>query len=183
MRLRAVILDWDGTILDSGNHHSFPRLERVLQSFGRTVDDEARQRGHKAAGMPGHLFVKHVLGIEEEEALQIHHAWEAFDEQDPQPFVAGAIETIERLRACGLALGIVSARERKSLMLYANREAVFSTFSITCGTTFRIKNRIRACSTKCSPRSARHGLKKTNAYSLATPSSISKPAQRPGYER
>jgi HAD superfamily hydrolase (TIGR01509 family) len=108
-RLRGVLLDIDGTMLDSNDAHARAWVE-ALREHGRTV---AFERVRPLIGMGGDKVVPLLTGMEEDsprakpfiEAKKRHFA-RLLPEIHPFP---GARALVERLRAAGLTVVVATS--------------------------------------------------------------------------
>jgi HAD superfamily hydrolase (TIGR01509 family) len=116
--MRAVILDLDGTLVDTVYAHVFA-WQRALAEAALPIDG---WRIHRRIGMSGGLFTRAVarelgrpLAAEEVEAIQARHG-ELFaallPERRPMP---GAVELLAELREAGVAHGIATSGRRPEI--------------------------------------------------------------------
>ena len=105
--LRAVLFDWDGTLVDSAEA-SFRCYARVFPAFGIPFDRDAFARTYS----PDWYRTYRALGLPE-------HRWEEADARwlehygcEPAPPVPGAQSGVRRLAEAGLALGVVTSGSR-----------------------------------------------------------------------
>jgi len=105
----TVILDIDGTLVDSSYHHALA-WSRAFRSVGHDVPS---WRIHRAIGMGGDRLVAAVAGqqVEDEVGDAVRAAWEKEYDQmldEPVPF-PGAAELLGDLRARGLRVVLASS--------------------------------------------------------------------------
>ena len=116
--MQALILDLDGTLVDTVYAHVFA-WQRALAEAGLPID---AWRIHRRIGMSGGLFTRAVsrelgrpLSAEETEAAQRRHG-ELFrsllPERRPLP---GAVELLTKLRDEGIAHGIATSGRRPEI--------------------------------------------------------------------
>ena len=116
--MRALILDLDGTLVDTVYAHVFA-WQRALAEAALPIDG---WRIHRRIGMSGGLFTRAVarelgrpLAAEEVEAIQARHG-ELFaallPERRPLP---GAVELLAELREAGVAHGIATSGRRPEI--------------------------------------------------------------------
>ena len=105
----AVVLDVDGTLLDSNYHHAIA-WSRAFESVGVAVPV---WRIHRAIGMGGDKLVGAVAGDDVEVAHgdEVRDRWEkAYDELiDETRLLPGAQELLSALRRRGLAVALASS--------------------------------------------------------------------------
>jgi len=119
-RLRALIFDLDGTLVDTVYAHVFA-WQRALGELGLPVDG---WRIHRRIGMSGGLFTRAVareigreLSDDETETAQRRHAEgfrEILPERRPLP---GAVDLLAALRAAGIPHGIATSGRRPEIDL------------------------------------------------------------------
>jgi HAD superfamily hydrolase (TIGR01509 family) len=114
--LRAVILDVDGTLIDSNDAHARAWVE-ACREIGRDV---AIEEARRLIGMGGDKVLPRLTGLEEgsEAGERVKERRGAiFRERylkELKPF-AGARELLERFRAEGLTLAVASSASEKDL--------------------------------------------------------------------
>jgi HAD superfamily hydrolase (TIGR01509 family) len=116
--VRALILDLDGTLVDTVYAHVFA-WQRALAEAAMPIDG---WRIHRRIGMSGGLFTRAVarelgrpLTAEEAEAIQARHGElfaELLPERRPLP---GAVELLAELREAGVAHGIATSGRRPEI--------------------------------------------------------------------
>jgi HAD superfamily hydrolase (TIGR01509 family) len=116
--MRALILDLDGTLVDTVYAHVFA-WQRALAEAALPIDG---WRIHRRIGMSGGLFTRAVarelgrpLAAEEVEAIQARHGElfaELLPERRPLP---GAVELLAELREAGIAHGIATSGRRPEI--------------------------------------------------------------------
>lgn len=122
--VRTVLFDWDGTLLDS-----FPSGYRasiaVLQHFGIEIDRERFLETYS----PNWYESYRMLGVPEEEWDNADQLWrKTYHQQTSElfPFVAAMLE---RLRAAGFSLGIVTSGNRDRVGRELDRFGLRETFA------------------------------------------------------
>jgi HAD superfamily hydrolase (TIGR01549 family) len=116
--VRALILDLDGTLVDTVYAHVFA-WQRALAEAAMPIDG---WRIHRRMGMSGGLFTRAVarelgrpLAAEEAEGIQARHG-ELFDELLPERRpLPGAVELLAELREGGVAHGIATSGRRPEI--------------------------------------------------------------------
>ena len=116
--MRALILDLDGTLVDTVYAHVFA-WQRALAEAGMPIDG---WRIHRRMGMSGGLFTRAVarevgrpLAPADAEAVQARHGelfGELLPERRPLP---GAVELLAELREAGVAHGIATSGRRPEI--------------------------------------------------------------------
>ncbi len=116
--MRALILDLDGTLVDTVYAHVFA-WQRALAEAALPIDG---WRIHRRIGMSGGLFTRAVarelgrpLAAEEVEAIQARHGElfaELLPERRPLP---GAVELLAELREARVAHGIATSGRRPEI--------------------------------------------------------------------
>ena len=107
--MEAILFDWDGTLVDSlGAFHRANAI--VLESFGLTFDIQSYRRHYT----PDWREMYRRLGIPHDRLDEANGLWEATFADDGDAVVAfpGTVAALERLRAAGAVLGIVTAGHR-----------------------------------------------------------------------
>jgi HAD superfamily hydrolase (TIGR01509 family) len=116
--VRALILDLDGTLVDTVYAHVFA-WQRALAEAAMPIDG---WRIHRRMGMSGGLFTRAVarelgrpLAAEEAEGIQARHGelfGELLPERRPLP---GAVELLAELREADVAHGIATSGRRPEI--------------------------------------------------------------------
>jgi len=106
--LRAVLFDWDGTIVDSAEA-SFRCYVRLFESYGIPFDRDRFQRTYS----PDWYRTYTTLGLPKECWDEADDRWLGFYAAEENVMLGGAREALERLRQAGLTLGIVTSGERR----------------------------------------------------------------------
>jgi phosphoglycolate phosphatase len=112
--LRAVLFDWDGTLVDSAER-TFACYRQVFSAFGIAFDHGAFERTYS----PDWYRTYEMVGLRREHWNEADARWIACYEREASRLLPGAREALSRLSARGLALGLVSsgdgARVRREL--------------------------------------------------------------------
>jgi pyrophosphatase PpaX len=105
--LRAVLFDWDGTLADSAES-SFRCYARVFPEFGIPFGREDFERTYS----PDWYHTYRELGLPEEHWAAANARWLEHYASEPAREIAGARAAVDRLRAAGLRLGLVTSGSR-----------------------------------------------------------------------
>lgn len=125
MRIKGIILDLDGTILDSFKA-GMESLIGILLTRGIRPSDLLREKLRRAWGKPGIKLIC-SLGISEDVAESIYFEWNEWEKKNPLPLIFGVRETLKYLNREGIKLSILTSRTRESVewVLKKNRVASF----------------------------------------------------------
>jgi phosphoglycolate phosphatase len=107
-RLRAVLFDWDGTLVDSADL-SFRCYVTVFTRFGVPFDRDAYARTYS----PDWYSTYRLLGLDEACWPEADRLWREHYAGTGAHLLPGARAALERLADAGCALGIVSSGERE----------------------------------------------------------------------
>jgi len=102
--LRAVLFDWDGTLVDSAEK-TFACYVRVFAAYGIAFDHAAFERTYS----PDWYRTYEEVGLAREHWAEADARWLSCYATEPSHLRAGARETLERLAGAGLVQGIVSS--------------------------------------------------------------------------
>jgi len=102
--LRAVLFDWDGTLVDSAEK-SYRCYVEVFASFGLDFDRARFQ----ATYSPEWTRTYEAVGLPREHWDEADRRWLAGYARDGSFLVPGALDALRRLRERSLALGIVTS--------------------------------------------------------------------------
>jgi pyrophosphatase PpaX len=105
--LRAVLFDWDGTLVDSAEL-SYDCYVTTFARFGIPFDRAQYQATYSPDWMKTYVGV----GLPEERWPEADRCWLDLYAAGHAPLLPGARETLERLAGRGLALGVVTSGER-----------------------------------------------------------------------
>jgi pyrophosphatase PpaX len=109
--LRAVLFDWDGTLVDSAES-SFRCYARVFPEFGIPFDRAAFERTYS----PDWYRTYREVGLPEEHWEAANARWLEHYACEPPTAIADAIGSLDRLRAAGLRLGLVTSGSRQRVV-------------------------------------------------------------------
>jgi HAD superfamily hydrolase (TIGR01509 family) len=107
MTIRAVLFDWDGTIVDSAEA-SFRCYRRLFGSFGLTYEREDFARTYS----PDWYRTYEALGLARERWPEADARWLALYASEKSTLVAGAGPAMDVLRRSGLRAAVVTSGSR-----------------------------------------------------------------------
>ncbi len=102
--LRAVLFDWDGTLVDSAEK-TFACYVKVFAAYGIAFDHAAFERTYS----PDWYRTYEEVGLPREVWPEADARWLACYATAPSLLLPGARETLERLAGAGLRQGLVSS--------------------------------------------------------------------------
>jgi HAD superfamily hydrolase (TIGR01549 family) len=105
--LRAVLFDWDGTLVDSAES-SFRCYARVFPEFGIPFARADFERTYS----PDWYHTYRELGLPEQHWDAANARWLEHYAGEVPLALAGALDAVARLRAAGLRLGLVTSGSR-----------------------------------------------------------------------
>jgi pyrophosphatase PpaX len=105
--LRAVLFDWDGTLVDSAEG-SYRCYVHTFGSLGYAFD---RAR-YAETYSPDWYRTYEGIGLPRELWAQADARWQEHYRSNPNPLLPGTLAALQLLRGRGLALGIVSSGEK-----------------------------------------------------------------------
>jgi HAD superfamily hydrolase (TIGR01549 family) len=106
--LRAVLLDWDGTIVDSAEA-TFRCYVRLFESYRIPFDRERFQQTYS----PAWYGTYEALGLPRPLWEEADQRWLEYYAAEDSVCLSGVREALARLRRAGVALGIVTSGERQ----------------------------------------------------------------------
>jgi HAD superfamily hydrolase (TIGR01509 family) len=123
---RAVLFDWDGTLVDSAET-SFRSYQRVFESFGLPFDRDRFAETYS----PNWHYTYVSLGLPREKWDAADALWREAYATHANRLVAGAQEALHRLQAGGLVQGVVTSGERARVSRELTLFGVASYFDVT----------------------------------------------------
>jgi HAD superfamily hydrolase (TIGR01509 family) len=127
--LRAVLFDWDGTLVDSAEL-SYRCYLAVFGRFGVPFDRDAYARTYS----PDWYRTYRTVGLDERHWPEADLLWRTHYATDSAELLPGALEGLARLAAAGLALGVVTSGERERVAREQAELGIADTFAaMVCG--------------------------------------------------
>jgi len=106
--LRAVLLDWDGTIVDSAEA-TFRCYVRLFDSYRIPFDRDRFQQTYS----PAWYGTYEALGLPRESWEEADQRWLDYYAAEESVCLSGVGEALAGLQQAGIALGIVTSGERQ----------------------------------------------------------------------
>ncbi len=123
--MRAILFDWDGTIVDSIDR-LFDAYAVVSRQYGLAFDREIFGR----VFAPDWRLMYRQMGMPEEQIKQAGHAWvAAFQGELVEPF-PGVRDRLERLVSTGYRLGLVTGGHEEIIAPQLERHGLARAFSV-----------------------------------------------------
>ena len=107
-RVKAVLYDWDGTLLDSAET-SFRCYQRLFSRYGIAFDREAFQRTYA----PDWYLTYQGIGLPREHWEEADRAWLTEYAAEEPGLLPGAREALEALRVFGVPQALVTSGNRE----------------------------------------------------------------------
>lgn len=123
--LRAVLLDWDGTVVDSAEA-TFRCYARLFDSYGIPFD---RQRFGQTYS-PAWYGTYEALGLPRASWEEADRRWLDYYAKEESVCLAGVREALARLQQAGIALGIVTSGERPRVLRELRGLGLAETFPV-----------------------------------------------------
>lgn len=128
MSFKAVLFDWDGTVLDS-MPAEYRGCVAVFEAAG--LEPPSMAYFCQKLTMPFYdWFLRHDVNMQEEHLQKVYHA--AVDRKDARLF-PGARDCFQLLRRAGLKLGIVSARKWPELLSALEKHSMMQYLEVATG--------------------------------------------------
>jgi HAD superfamily hydrolase (TIGR01509 family) len=106
-QLRAVLFDWDGTLVNSAET-SFRCFERLFASLGIPFGRDDYERTYS----PNWHRTYTAMGVPEERWTEADARWVSYYAEEQSVLLSGTRAALERLRQRGIVTGIVSSGDR-----------------------------------------------------------------------
>jgi HAD superfamily hydrolase (TIGR01549 family) len=127
--LRAVLFDWDGTLVDSAEL-SYRCYVAVFERFGVPFDRAAFARTYS----PDWYRTYRTLGLDECHWPEADQMWQSHYATDSAALLPGARACLDRLRDARLTLGVVTSGERERVEREQAALGLTGTFAVmVCG--------------------------------------------------
>ncbi len=127
--LRAVLFDWDGTLVDSAAK-SYRCYQRVFARYGIVYDRALFERTYS----PDWYLTYEQIGVPREVWAEADLRWLECYQTEPSELVAGAREALEQVAARGLVQGLVSSGDPRRVKRELADLGVARFFSsVVCG--------------------------------------------------
>ena len=107
MSLRAVLFDWDGTLVDSAEA-TYRSYVSLFASFGIPFDRSRFAESYS----PNWQDTYRRVGLGEEHWPAADRRWMDLYGQERNALIPGVLPALKRLRAAGLLLGLVTSGDR-----------------------------------------------------------------------
>jgi HAD superfamily hydrolase (TIGR01509 family) len=106
--LKAVLFDWDGTLVNSAEA-SYRCFVRLFAAYGIPFDRATFERTYS----PDWYRTYEAVGLPQERWSEANARWVQHYAEEAAGLVPGALYALERLRAAGLAQGLVTSGDRR----------------------------------------------------------------------
>jgi pyrophosphatase PpaX len=106
-RLKAVLFDWDGTLVNTAEA-SFRCYVKLFGSYGIAFDRDAFRRTYS----PNWHLTYSALGLAEERWAEADARWLGHYCEEEVVLIEGAREALRRVREAGLRAGLVTSGDR-----------------------------------------------------------------------
>lgn len=135
MTLRAVLFDWDGTLIDSAES-TFRAYSRLFQGFGLPFERADFERTYSPDWRRTYVGV----GLPRDRWADADAEFVRLYAEAPPGLLPGAADALGRLAAAGLRLGVVTSGDRRRVEADIARTGLDGLFaSLVCGTDLRHK--------------------------------------------
>jgi len=127
--LRAVLFDWDGTLVDSAEV-SYRAFARLFQSYGIAFDREAFARTYS----PNWIVTYRAMRLPEADWPEADARWVALYREEWSALLPGARDALRLLGEHGKALGLVTSGDRDRVRGELQRLGLDRLFgAVVCG--------------------------------------------------
>jgi phosphoglycolate phosphatase-like HAD superfamily hydrolase len=132
VKIRAVIYDLDGTLLNSGKR-GFDRLGMLARQNNIDFSQSVQKCLKEFWGLPPTELISTGLGVTKEIAEKIHKQWIEWDKKDPIPLVGGVVEMLEKNIQKGIFNFVFTSRHTESALDILKRYNIISFFEDAIG--------------------------------------------------
>jgi pyrophosphatase PpaX len=128
--LRAVLYDWDGTLVDSAEK-SYRCYVKVFSTFGIAYDHASYQKTYS----PDWYQTYEAVGLPRDRWPEADALWTRSYEQEPSTLLPGARAALERIARGGTVQGLVSSGEANRVRRELREHALERFFggAVVCG--------------------------------------------------
>jgi HAD superfamily hydrolase (TIGR01509 family) len=105
--LRAVLFDWDGTLVDSAAS-SYRCYVRLFAHYGITFDQESFGRSYSPNWHKTYVF----MGLDRRHWDEADRLWLELYAEERNQLLPGAHESLAQIKDAGLAMGLVTSGDR-----------------------------------------------------------------------
>jgi phosphoglycolate phosphatase-like HAD superfamily hydrolase len=132
VKIRAMIYDLDGTLLNSGRR-GFDRLGMLARQNSINFSQSVQERLKEFWGLPPTELIAIGLGVTRESAEDIHRQWIEWDKKDPIPLVGGVVEMLEKNIRNGIVNFVFTSRHTESAFDILKRYHIIDFFEDAIG--------------------------------------------------
>jgi pyrophosphatase PpaX len=126
--LRAVLFDWDGTLVDSAEA-SYHGYERLFAEYGIAFDRDRFERTYS----PNWHLTYEALGLPRDSWAEADARWLRHYACERTELLPGAREALETLRAAGISVAVVTSGDRRRVAAELDHLEVRGLFDgVTC---------------------------------------------------
>jgi|SRR3989344_164911 len=121
MRIKAVILDFDGVIYNSSKLDSASKIIfQIIRNYGRKIPRDVYKKLKNNWGLNGPRFIEICFGLDPKIAKEIYREWEWMNKKNPYPLVLGSKQVIKRLKLRQIKVLLLTNRRKENLTKLLN---------------------------------------------------------------